>query len=97
LKDAAGVGPFEGSAENVVPVLTEFVDRGSEFAHVGEGAVPKGRVRQNAEPNLHLVQPATVSRREDEAHARVFREPSGGSSPVRVLMLSVIMTIGPRL
>jgi len=42
LKHAAGVGPIEGAAENVVPVLAEFVDRGGKVAHVGERAVPKG-------------------------------------------------------
>jgi hypothetical protein len=95
-QDSARVRPVEGSGEGMVPMAAELVDRTVERLKAVEGAVAKRLAREDAEPDLDLIEPAAVLWGEREPNPRMPSQPFLRTLPVRVLMLSVTMMRGPR-
>ena len=77
MEHAAGVGPVEGTSDDIVPVLAEAIDRDGELSNAGKGTMSECASGQDAEPDLHLVEPAAMFRRENEADSRMSTEPLG--------------------
>ena len=75
MKHAAGVGPVERAACDVVPILAEAVDRRGQRSDANEGTMSERAPGKDPEPDLDLVEPATVLRREHEPNAWVTTEP----------------------
>src|SRR5947199_8580512 len=69
LEYAAGEGPFEGLGHHLVEVLNEVQNLRSQVFLGGKTAAADDAPDQDAEPDLHLVQPRAVLRRVDEADA----------------------------
>src|SRR4051794_17496587 len=69
LEYAAGEGPFEGLGHHLVEVLNEVQNLRSQVFLGGKTAAADDSPDQDAEPDLHLVQPRAVLRRVDEADA----------------------------
>jgi len=78
MEHATSVGPVKRAACDVVPILAEAVDRRGQRGDADEGTMPERAPGKDAKPDLDLVEPTTVLRREDEADARVATEPLGG-------------------
>src|SRR5882724_6336684 len=75
MKHAAGVGPVERAACDLDPILAEVVDRRRQRGHAGEGTMSERASGEDPEPDLDLVEPATVLRREHKPNAWVMAEP----------------------
>src|SRR5438270_11665972 len=77
LEDAAGEGPLEGLGHHLVEILDEGEDLVAEILPGGKTAAADDPPGQDAEPDLHLVQPRAVLGRVDEADAvlSVLQEP----------------------
>src|SRR3954471_24139018 len=69
------VRPIERSGKGAVPMASELVDRAVERSKAVERAVAKRLAREDAEPDLDLIEPAAVLRGEHEANPRMPREP----------------------
>lgn len=67
--------PREGMATTVV-ALDEEADVGDEISNASEGATADCLLRDDVEPDLDLVEPRRVSRREVDVEARSCSEPS---------------------
>lgn len=88
VKDPARKRPLERMRELEIPARHEAHDRICECSDSTEGPVLEALAREDAEPDLDLVQPAPVERREDERNAVVLLQPRlrvGSSSRVDVV------------
>jgi hypothetical protein len=82
LKIALCGAAFEASAEDPakrvrlvrVPVGDEAVDSADELVEVSEGGVLQHTSREDAEPDLDLIDPRRVQRRVEEAEATAMPE-----------------------
>lgn len=75
MQDLAGIGPVERPSQLTIPPFRESKDRVGELANTREGTIPEAFGREDAEPDLDLVEPASVERREDEREAGVSLHP----------------------
>src|ERR1700742_2681507 len=75
VQDFPRVRPVEGASKGAVPMASEVVDRVIERAKAVEGLVAKRLAREDAEPDLDLIEPATVLRSEHEANPGMHCEP----------------------
>src|SRR4051812_27501874 len=69
LEYAAGEGPLEGLGHHLVEIRNEVQNLGSQICLGGKTAAANDPPDQDAEPDLHLVQPRRMLRRVDEADA----------------------------
>ena len=65
-----GLGPLKGRSTTIVD-LSERVDRLAHLCWADEAGTDQRRSRQDAEPNLDLVEPRGVGGREMKVDARV--------------------------
>src|SRR4051794_28808886 len=68
LEDLAGEGPLERLGQDFVEVVDEVEDLGAQVFLGGEAATADDAAGQDAEPDLHLVEPRAVLGRVNKAN-----------------------------